>query len=33
MQVVGLPRLEGRHEYTAEEIGSAKFDFVEFAIL
>jgi len=27
MGVSGLPRLEGRHEYTAEEIASAKFRF------
>ena len=27
MGVVGLPRLEGRHEYTEEEIASARFNF------
>lgn len=27
MGVSGLPRLEGRHEYTSEEIAGAKFDF------
>lgn len=27
MGVSGLPRLEGRHEYTAEEMAGAKFDF------
>ncbi|MEI7512443.1 MAG: hypothetical protein WCK01_03220 [Candidatus Uhrbacteria bacterium] len=27
MGVSGLPRLEGRHEYTPEEIESAKFRF------
>jgi len=27
MGVSGLPRLEGRHEYTADEINSAKFRF------
>lgn len=27
MGVSGLPRLEGRHEYTAEEITAAKFRF------
>lgn len=27
MGVSGLPRLEGRHEYTDEEVQGAKFDF------
>lgn len=27
MGVSGLPRLEGRHEYTAEEVAAAKFRF------
>ncbi len=27
MGVVGLPRLEGRHEYTQQEIDAAKFRF------
>lgn len=27
MSVRGLPRLEGRHEYTEEEIGKAEFKF------
>lgn len=27
MGVSGLPRLEGRHEYTNEEIAAARFDF------
>lgn len=27
MGVSGLPRLEGRHEYTNEEVAGAKFDF------
>lgn len=27
MGVSGLPRLEGRHEYTQAEIDGAKFDF------
>lgn len=27
MGVSGLPRLEGRHEYTSEEVAGAKFDF------
>ncbi|HRH31806.1 MAG TPA: hypothetical protein PLK06_00585 [bacterium] len=27
MGVSGLPRLEGRHEYTQDEIDGAKFDF------
>jgi len=27
MGVMGLPRLEGRHEYTAEEVANAKFAF------
>lgn len=27
MGVTGLPRLEGRHEYTAEEVEKAKFAF------
>lgn len=27
MGVSGLPRLEGRHEYTADEVAAAKFRF------
>lgn len=27
MGISGLPRLENRHEYTDEEVASAKFDF------
>lgn len=27
LAVSGLPRLEGRHEYTPEEVGAAKFRF------
>lgn len=27
MGVSGLPRLEGRHEYTAEEVAAARFRF------
>ena len=32
MGVGGLPRLEGRHEYTAEEIAGAKFNFALFTV-
>lgn len=32
MGVTGLPRLEGRHEYTAEEIQNAKFRFGLYTI-
>lgn len=27
MGVMGLPRLEGRHEYTSEEVANARFAF------
>lgn len=30
MGVRGLPRLEGRHEYTAEEVAGATFTFTEW---
>ncbi|MBU0595551.1 YddF family protein [Candidatus Bipolaricaulota bacterium] len=30
--VSGLPRLEGRHEYTAEEIEGARFSFSIFRV-
>lgn len=32
MGVSGLPRLEGRHEYTPEEVSGAKFTFSVFAV-
>lgn len=32
MGVSGLPRLEGRHEYTPEEIENAKFSFSLFTV-
>lgn len=32
MQTRGLPRLEGRHEYTAEEINGAKFTFARWSV-
>ncbi len=32
MGVSGLPRLEGRHEYTPEEIAAAKFRFGLYTI-
>ncbi|MBM3204854.1 hypothetical protein FJZ48_02640 [Candidatus Uhrbacteria bacterium] len=32
MGVSGLPRLEGRHEYTAEEVAGAKFRFGLYTI-
>jgi hypothetical protein len=32
MGVSGLPRLEGRHEYTTEEVAGAKFSFAIFAV-
>lgn len=32
MGVSGLPRLEGRHEYTQAEIEGAKFDFSLFSV-
>ena len=32
MGVRGLPRLEGRHEYTEEEIASATFSFAEYTV-
>lgn len=30
--VAGLPRLENRHEYTAEEVAGAKFSFALFTV-
>jgi hypothetical protein len=30
--VAGLPRLEGRHEYTPEEVNGAKFNFALFTV-
>lgn len=33
MQVVGLPRLTDRHEYTDEEIATATFSFVEISVV
>ena len=30
--VAGLPRLEGRHEYTTEEVANAKFSFALFTV-
>ena len=33
MGVSGLPRLEGRHEYTAEEIEAAQFRFGSYTIM
>jgi hypothetical protein len=32
MGVSGLPRLEGRHEYTQEEIDGAKFRFASYTL-
>lgn len=32
MSVRGLPRLEGRHEYTADEIDKATFSFGEWTV-
>ena len=32
MGVAGLPRLEGRHEYTPEEVVGAKFSFALFTV-
>ena len=32
MGVSGLPRLEGRHEYTNDEIQNARFDFSLFCV-
>ena len=32
MSVRGLPRLEGRHEYTPEEIEKASFAFAEYTV-
>ncbi|MSR78866.1 MAG: hypothetical protein EXS59_01845 [Candidatus Taylorbacteria bacterium] len=32
MGVSGLPRLEGRHEYTQEEVSGAKFAFALFTV-
>lgn len=32
MAVSGLPRLEGRHEYTKEEVDSAKFRFALWTV-
>lgn len=33
MSAKGLPRLEGRHEYTEEEIASAQFTFIVYAVM
>jgi len=33
MGVTGLPRLEGRHEYTATEIDNAVFTFSRFSVV
>lgn len=33
MGVRGLPRLTDRHEYTAEEIASATFNFSEYTVM
>ena len=33
MGVRGLPRLEGRHEYTEEEIAAATFNFSKYTVL
>lgn len=32
MGVSGLPRLEGRHEYTTDEVNGAKFSFAIFTV-
>lgn len=32
MGISGLPRLEGRHEYTKEEVDGAKFTFALFTV-
>lgn len=32
MAISGLPRLEGRHEYTAEEVAGAKFRFASYSV-
>jgi hypothetical protein len=32
MGVSGLPRLEGRHEYTQAEVDGAKFNFAMFTV-
>jgi len=32
MGVSGLPRLEGRHEYTTDEVAGAKFAFALFTV-
>lgn len=32
MAVSGLPRLEGRHEYTTEEIDSCRFNFSMYVV-
>jgi hypothetical protein len=32
MGVGGLPRLEGRHEYTPEEVAGAMFTFSVFSV-
>jgi len=32
MTISGLPRLEGRHEYTAEEVAGAKFRFAIYSV-
>lgn len=33
LQVIGLPRLTDRHEYTTQEIESASFSFMEISIM
>jgi len=33
MGVVGLPRLQDRHEYTREEVENARFEFSLFAVM
>lgn len=33
MAISGLPRLEGRHEYTAEEVAGAKFRFALYSVI
>ena len=32
MGVAGLPRLEGRHEYTATEVAGARWSFASYAV-
>lgn len=33
MSVRGLPRLEGRHEYSEEEVAGASFEFARWAVI